>query len=356
MTIREMRAWFSATTLEDDREDGADRPPWLLSYAEDAEGGGRRMETKRISLEKGQGAWEPRTGGGKKNSRKMSHLHSPIDSSRSRRRFVRTGTGKPSEEETKCTARSERESVVHEVCSIGESQDAAQAYWRFKWVPAVPTQDNARSMRRAIDETLSAQQPVRLNNEKLDGVVGIHALSPLDGRKIVTSFPFASAPLDLKRTCPAHEPPPARPDDDARPPESGKPVLIPIGLGLELASPPGARIPVWHKAKTPAAPVPISGIRGAEEGAKTEPRGLMLACSWSDIEALAVCALISRAARVPIYLPALSRILAAAHMYSHLASPLAHVSTTRARSLAPEVCSLHPRPPASPPHPRPPKR
>ncbi|KAJ7469475.1 hypothetical protein FB451DRAFT_1176711 [Mycena latifolia] len=45
MTRREMRVWFSTTSLEDDREHGADRPPWLLSYAEDAEGGGRRMET-----------------------------------------------------------------------------------------------------------------------------------------------------------------------------------------------------------------------------------------------------------------------------------------------------------------------
>ncbi|KAJ7443311.1 hypothetical protein FB451DRAFT_1437701 [Mycena latifolia] len=133
MTRREMRVWLSTTSLEEDREDGADRPPWLLSYAEGAEGDGRRMETKRTreeSWKRAKGDWEPRTGGGKKNSRK-------------------TRTGKPSEEETKCTARPERESAVHEVYGIREPQDivgaVVQYRRRFNWVPAVPTQDNARS-------------------------------------------------------------------------------------------------------------------------------------------------------------------------------------------------------------------
>ncbi|KAJ7469478.1 hypothetical protein FB451DRAFT_1176714 [Mycena latifolia] len=105
--------------------------------------------TREKSWKRAKGDWEPRTGGGKKNSRKTSHLHLPIDSSGSRGRFVRTGTGKPSEEETKCAGRPERESVVHEVCGIREPQDIGGAVVQYRrrinWVPAVPNQANARS-------------------------------------------------------------------------------------------------------------------------------------------------------------------------------------------------------------------
>ncbi|KAJ7469524.1 hypothetical protein FB451DRAFT_1476348 [Mycena latifolia] len=113
-------------------------------------------------------------------------------------------------------------------------------------------------------------------------------------------------------TSAAHEPPPARADDDARAPESvcgepqTQPVFVPGWVVLELTSSAGHDVCVWREgeagervrseqvvrrarvaeaeAKTPATPVLIAAVRAEEEGArgKAEARGLGIAFLWSD--------------------------------------------------------------------------